>query len=162
MIAQFWWFLGIAFGDVFKRISSLPVTAKLDNCVQIMKWNEKFQVQWKDSARFYIPQQIVQSATKKVKTADNLFLVSKWQDRSAAVDTVKERVSECLKFVFHKKVENRYYDALSLTVCTHSTFYWNWIEILCCKTNYQYWDWRWFVKQSVQSCIVVNSNILVV
>ena len=30
----------IAFGDIFKRISSLPVTAKLDNCVQIMKWNE--------------------------------------------------------------------------------------------------------------------------
>ena len=45
MIAQFQRFLGIAFGDIFKRISSLPVTAKLDNCVQIMKWNEKFWVQ---------------------------------------------------------------------------------------------------------------------
>ena len=158
MIAQFRWFLGIAYGDIFKRISSLLVTAKLDNCVQIMKWNEKFRAQWKESAWFYIPQQIVQSATKKIKTADNLFLVSKWQDRSAAVDRVKERVSECLKFVFHKKVENRYYDALSLIVCTHSTFYWNWVDIFCCKNNYR--DWYRFVKQSVQSCIVVNSNIL--
>ena len=49
----------------------------------------------------------LQSATKKVKTADKLFLVSKWQDRSAAIDTVKERVSECLKFVFHNKVEKQ-------------------------------------------------------
>ena len=77
----------------------------------------------KDSAQFYIPQQIVQGGTKEVKTADNLFLVSKWQDRSAAIDRVKERVSECLKFVFHKKVENRYYDALSFIVCTHLTIY---------------------------------------
>ena len=69
---------------------------------------------------FYIPQQTVQSGTKKVKTADNFFLVSKWQDRSAAIDTVKERVSECLKFVFHKKVENRYYDALSLSHCLYT------------------------------------------
>ena len=41
---------------------------------------------------------------KKVKTVDKLFLVSKWQDIRAAIDTVKERVSEYLKFVFHKKV----------------------------------------------------------
>ena len=67
MIAQFQWFLGIAFGDVFKRIS-LSVTAKFDNCVQIMKWNENFWAQWKDSAQFYIRQQIVQSATKKLLT----------------------------------------------------------------------------------------------
>ena len=40
-----------------------------------------------------------------------------------SIDTVKETVSECLKFVFHKKVENRYYDALSVIVCTDSTFY---------------------------------------
>ena len=80
MIAQFQWFLGIAFGDIFKRISSLPVTEILDNCalVQIMKWNAKFQAQWKDSALFYISQQIIQSANKKVKTADQLFLVSKY------------------------------------------------------------------------------------
>ena len=107
-----------------------------------MKWNTKFWVQWKDSAWFYIPQQIVQSATKKVKTADKLFLVSKWQDKSAVVYTVKERVSECLNFVFHKIVENRYYDALSLIVCTHSTFHWNWVEIFCCKNKYP--DWHRF------------------
>ena len=50
--------------------------------------------------------------------ADNLFLVSKWQDRSAAIDTVKERVSECLKFVFHKKVETCTMMP-SLSLCVH-------------------------------------------
>ena len=72
MIAQFRWFLRIAFGDIFKRISSLLVTAKLDNCVQIMKWNEKFRVQWKDSVRFYIPQQIVE-CNKKGQNCWQLF-----------------------------------------------------------------------------------------
>ena len=84
--------------------------------------------------QFYIPQQIVQSGTKKVKTADNLFLVSKWKDRSAAIDTVKERVLECLKFVFHKKVENRYYDALFLSLCVHiQLFIETELKLYCCK-----------------------------
>ena len=85
-----------------------------------MKWNEKFRGHSDRIVRdFTFYSRLYRVQQKKVKTADKLFLVSKWQDRSAAIDTAKERVLECLKFVFHKIVENMYYDVLCLIVCTH-------------------------------------------
>ena len=86
----------------------------------------------KDSAKLYISQQIVQSSTKKVKTTDKLFFdteILEWEDKSAAVHTVKERVAECLKFVFHKIGENRTM-VTSVWLCVHiQLFIVTWVEI---------------------------------
>ena len=78
--------LPVHFGYVFKRItgSILPVTEILD---MLIVYSERIVHNFSFDRRLYRFQQ------KKVKTADKLFLsikILEWQNKSAAVHTVKE------------------------------------------------------------------------